>query len=314
VMSAKSYTLNNGLSMPAIAFGGWGGFTEKERDQFAPNFGLALKEGFRHIDGAWFYRTEKQLAEQIRKSGIPREKLFITTKLPFHHCDRVEEFFEDSLKALGLDYIDLYLMHSPAVWADTNPVGTEVPFPIGKIELYETTVNKTWSKMEGLLKTGKVKAIGVSNFSVKILNQLLETAKVVPAVNQVEMHPYLAQQDLLEFCNEKGIHITAYSPTGHRLLRDDPVIKDLAVKYDATPTQIILGWGLARGVSLATQSKNELHRKQTLNLPELDPKDVGKVTALDRMQLSRFKLDEYGTVLGWTPEQYGWEHLKLAEA
>ncbi|KAF9642642.1 reductase AKOR2 [Thelephora ganbajun] len=312
-MSAKSYTLNNGVSMPAIAFGGWGGLTDKDREQFGPTFGLALKEGFRHIDGAWVYRTEKQLAEQIRKSGIPREELFIATKLPFHHCDRVKEFFEDSLKVLGLDYIDLYLMHGPVAWMDTNPVGEEFPFPDGKTQLYDTTVNKTWSKMEELLETGKVRAIGVSNFSTKTLTQLLKTAKVVPAVNQVEIHPYLAQQELLDFCNKNGIHITAYSPTGRRLEREDPLIKELAVKYDVTPTQIILGWALARGVSIATQSKKELHRKHTLNLPELDPEDVKKITALDRKQFAYLQLDKYGTVRGWTPEQYGWEHLKMSD-
>jgi len=312
-MSAKSYTLNNGVSFKTTGFGGWGGLTDEGRDQFGPTFGLALKEGFRHIDGAWLYRTEKHIGEHIRKSGVPREELFVTTKLPLHHCDRIEEYLKDSLKALGLDYVDLYLIHAPVVFADTNPVGEEFPSPTGKVQLYDTTVNKTWSKMEGLLKTGKVRAIGVSNFSIKTLTQLLETAKVIPAVNQVEIHPYLAQQDLLDFCNQKGIHITAYSPTGRRLVREDPVIKDLAVKYDVTPTQIILGWGLARGVSLATQSSKESHRKDTLNLPELDPEDVKKITALDRKQFAYIQLDDHGTIWGWTLEQLGWEHLRLSD-
>jgi len=274
-----------------------------------------LKEGFRHIDEAWMYRTEKYLGEQILKSGIPREELFITTKLPPQHSGRVKEFFEDSLKALGLDYVDLYLIHGPVALADSNPVGEEIPFPDpnNEIKLHPITINETWSMMEDLLETGKVKAIGVSNFSVKTLTQLLETAKVVPAVNQVEMHPYLAQQDLLDFCNEKGIHITAYTPTGGGAVREDPMIKDLAVKYNVTPTQIILGWGLARGVSLATQSSKELHRKQTLNLPDLDQEDVKKITALDCKQSVHLRLDKRGTIWGWTLEQYGWEHLKLVD-
>jgi len=209
----------------------------------------------------------------------------------------------------------LYLLHLPVPWADYDADKYALPtfaFPDGKIELFDTTFNQVWAQMEELLDTGKVKAIGVSNFSVKNLKKLLETAKVVPAANQMEIHPYLIQQDVLDFCNEKGIHVTAYTPTGRSTVQQEPLIQELATKYNSTPVQVILGWGLARGISLATRSRSATRRKEVFNLPDLDPEDVKKISALDKRQMTYYSLDKYGTILGWTLEQYGWEHLKPA--
>ncbi|RPD75005.1 reductase AKOR2 [Lentinus tigrinus ALCF2SS1-7] len=261
------FKLNTGAEMPAIAG------TTQERRREAWRFILSgLKSGYRLIDTAWNYGTEKGTAEAIRKSGIPRSDVWITTKLHHqHHGPYVEEFFEESLKNLETDYVDL-----------------------------------TWARMEKLYDSGRAKAIGVSNFSVKNLEKLLETAKVVPAVNQVEMHPYLAQQELKDFCDDKGIVLTAYTPTGYDTVRSDAVINEIAEKYKVSPAQIILSWHVARGVSVVPRSSKEQRQKDNFNLPKLDPEDIKRIDALDRNQRICNAANERGKVWGWTYEQLGW--------
>ncbi|KAJ7132386.1 NADP-dependent oxidoreductase domain-containing protein [Mycena epipterygia] len=170
------------------------------------------------------------------------------------------------------------------------------------------TCNETWAEMEKIYSSGRARAIGVSNFSIKTIEQLFKTAKVVPAVNQVEMTPYLAQPELLEYCREKGIVVTAYSPSGHENVRSDPTIDALATKYGVTPTQIILSWHVARGVSAVPKSANPDRQKENLavHLPTLSAEDVSKVTALDRNERIVTKIGPDGKLYGWTAEQYGW--------
>ncbi|TFK93599.1 reductase AKOR2 [Polyporus arcularius HHB13444] len=301
--------LNTGAEMPAIGLGGWGGTSQEERRDAWQFMLTALKASFPTTKTIPHFSvgTEKATGEAIKKSGIPRSDVWITTKLHHqHHGPYTEEYFEDSLKNLDTDYVDLWLMHWPQ-HSKFVPGGEDAFDANGDLICYETPVfNETWARMEKIYESGRAKAIGVSNFSVKNLKKLLETAKVVPAVNQVELHPYLIQQELKDFCDEKGIVLTAYSPTGYKNVLTDPTITELADKYKVSPAQIVLGWHVARGVSAVPKSSNEQRQKDNINLPKLDPEDVKRISGLDRGQRLCNAANERGKVWGWSYEQLGW--------
>ncbi|KAL9098522.1 MAG: hypothetical protein Q9187_009645, partial [Circinaria calcarea] len=204
------FKLNNGEEIPAIGFGTW---QDKEAQEEAVT--EALKAGYRHIDTARIYGTEKAVASAIRKSGIPRDQLFITTKLwnNSHHPDDVEEALDASLKDLDTEYLDLYLMHWPSPFARGDVM---FPKSDGKVKPGDTDYVDTYKAMEKALKAGKTKAIGISNFSRAELERLLKETSVVPAVHQLELHPYLQQQSFADFHKSRGIHITQYSPFGNQ--------------------------------------------------------------------------------------------------
>lgn len=236
-MSIHSITdttqLNNGVHMPWLGLGVW---QVAEGQEVIQSVAYALKHGYRSIDTAAGYQNEAGVGEAVRESGIPREQLFITTKLANRDqgYESTLRAFEDSRSKLGLDYIDLYLIHWP-----------------GKDKFQET-----WRAFEKLYKEGLIRAIGVSNFKVHHLERLAESSDIVPAVNQVEFHPLLQQQELLSYCRQKGIQLEAWSPLmqGHL---DLPLIADLAQKYGKTPAQIILRWDLQLGVVTIPKSVRE---------------------------------------------------------
>ncbi|KAH9477442.1 Glycerol 2-dehydrogenase (NADP(+)) [Psilocybe cubensis] len=306
--SSLKATLNNGVEIPLLATGSYAPPTDDKAQAAVPGWILsAIKNGFRHIDTAWGYRTEKSVGIAIKESGLPREEIFVTTKLPWHHQTRVRESFEESLADLGTGYIDLYLLHWP------QPIsfheGNEMPRRADGSYKTDDDVsfNDTWAEMEKLLDTGKVRAIGVSNFSVMNLEKLLATAKVVPAVNQVEMHPYLAQNGLRDYCTRKGILMTAYTPSGYSTVRNDPLIVSLAEKYNVTPTQVILAWHLSRKYVVIPTSKDSTRQKENLNIPNISEVDIEKIWHLDRGQrLCNAADPKYGQVWGWTLDQLGW--------
>ncbi|KAF8907601.1 reductase AKOR2 [Gymnopilus junonius] len=305
----RKVRLNNGVEIPIVGSGGYGGQTKEGILKVKDWLLTALKNGYRHIDTASIYGTEKSVGQAVRESGVPREEIFVTTKLPWNRHDAVRESFEESLANLGLDYVDLYLMHFPQsieYRKDTimprNPDGTLVLNT-------KVTFNDSWAEMEKLLETGKVRAIGVSNFSIKTLEQLFKTAKITPAVNQVELHPYLAQNELRDYCQRKGIALTAYTPSGYATVRDDPLIKSLAEKYEVTPTQIIFAWHLARNTIIVPKSENSERQQQNIRLPTVSEEDLAKIWALDRGQRICNGPDAAtGQVWGWTVEQLGWDN------
>ncbi|KAJ7164525.1 NADP-dependent oxidoreductase domain-containing protein [Mycena filopes] len=302
--------LNTGTFMPAIGLGGGPKTRTPEAVADAERWFLTgFEAGYRHFDGAYAYKTEPQLGAAFRASGIPREEVFITTKLPWYHTKEVERSFNESLSNLGLDYVDLYLLHAPQ--SVNYPKGYEGPTTMQEMFTEGTvdeswTFNDTWAAVERIHASGRARAIGVSNFSIKTLEELLTTAKIVPAVNQVELHPYLAQSELVEYCRTKGITVVAYTPTGREPVRTDPTIVALAAKYNATASQVILAWHLSRGVVAIPGSTDAARQRENINLPILSGEDLASITALHRGERVFNKIAPGGTLFGWTAERLGW--------
>src|ERR671927_1093804 len=231
--------LNNGVEIPRLGLGVYqsppGRITQRI-------LSYALKIGYRHIDTAYIYGNESDVGKAIRESGIHREEVFITTKLWNTRdlgYDSALRSCEDSLRRLGLTYIDLYLIHWPVQGIDNNTI-------------------EIWKAMVNLLREGKARAIGVSNFAIDDLKQILNNSDVVPAVNQVEFHPFLYQKDLLSFCNKNGIELEAYSPLTRGKRLNNRSIMNIAKKYqNKTPAQILIRWSLQHNLIVIPKSIHE---------------------------------------------------------
>lgn len=235
--------LNNGVKMPWLGFG----LYKVEKGQEVENaVREALDAGYRSIDTASYYGNEGGVGRVIAESGIPREELFITTKVwnDEQGYEKTLAAFEKSREKLGIEVIDLYLIHWP------------VP----------ATFQETWKALEKLYSDGKVRAIGVSNFLIPHLEELLKGAKVVPAVNQVEYHPWLSQQELHDFCKSKGIQLVAWSPLARARKLDDPVIQRIAEKHGKTPAQVILRWDIQMGIVTIPKSVTPERIRENKNI------------------------------------------------
>jgi diketogulonate reductase-like aldo/keto reductase len=225
--------LNNGVEMPWLGLGVWRTSPGREtRDAVR----WALETGYRHIDTAHMYGNEKDVGAAIKDSGVPRKEVFVTTKLwnDDHGYDKARKAFEKSRKALGLDQIDLYLIH----------------WPVSSLR------GESWKALEKIYKDGQCRAIGVSNYTVQHLDEVLASAKVPPAVNQVEFHPFLYQKELLDYCRKHRIQLEAYSPLtrGNRLR--DATISGIAKKLGKTPAQILIRWALEHDLVVIPKSAN----------------------------------------------------------
>lgn len=272
----------------------------------------AIKVGYRHFDTASGYGNEEHVGKAVRESGIPRSEIFLTTKLWNHDHGRVKEAFEESLARLNCDYIDLYLIHWP-----------QASTPEGRVLSFDESPNfvETWKSMEALLDTGKVKSIGVSNFSIKTFEVLLPEVKVPPAVNQIQMHPAWPQQDIRDYCNQKGIHITAYSPLGQNdpLFYADPDCQNIAEKHKATVAQVLISWEVHHGMSVIPKSENPDRIKSNFQILDLDDEDIQSLNNFHKKpgmhkQLLSGLDSETGTVFGWTLEQLGWKLDRFGNA
>ena len=285
--NTNTIKLNSGALIPQIGLGTWKSNGEKD----AYNAVLAaLKAGYRHIDTAAIYLNEGQVGKAIRDSGIPREEIFVTTKLWSTQHQEPEKALNESLQRLGLDYVDLYLMHWPVrLGQSTIKDGNLLCFPKlpnGKRDIIVDSWNfiKTWELMQ-LLPREKARNIGVSNFSINNLKQLMASPnfKVIPAVNQVEVHPRLPQHELIQWCREKGIQVEAYSPLGSAdaPILSEPLIINIAKRLNVTPAQVVISWHVQRGYVVLPKSVHADRIEsnlQTFVLPEKDFNDISNLS------------------------------------
>ncbi|KAH7909604.1 NADP-dependent oxidoreductase domain-containing protein [Hygrophoropsis aurantiaca] len=252
-MASPLITLNNGEKIPAVGLGTW----QSKPNEVSNAVKEALLKGYRHIDCAWAYGNEKEVGEGLRASGVPRSEVYITSKLWGTYHRRVEECLDQTLANLGTDYLDLYLIHWPVAM---NPAGNHPVFPTranGNRDIDETRELKdTWKDMEAMVKKGKVRSIGASNFSQMMLEKVLPTAEIVPAVNQLELHLYNPQLALLAYLKAKTIVPQAYSPLGST---DSPLLADeaagvLARRHGLQTADVLLGYLLAKDVVVLPKS------------------------------------------------------------
>ncbi|KIW06917.1 uncharacterized protein PV09_02586 [Verruconis gallopava] len=274
------FKLNTGSEIPAIGLGTWQSKPGEVREAVK----IALQKGYRHIDTAFAYGNEKEVGLGIKDSGVPREEIWITTKLdnPWHK--RVEEGINASLKNLGVDYVDLYLMHWPS--------SSDPSDPTLKTQYKDWNFIDTWREMQKLPASGRVKNIGVSNFGIRNLERLFaaESTTTVPAVNQIELHPNCPSPKLLDYCKKKGIHCTAYSclgSTNSPLYKNQDLIK-LAEKKGKTVQQVLLMWGLQRGTSVIPKSVSAERIEANFDLDGWELSDE-EMKQLDSMP-ERFKV------------------------
>ncbi len=258
-------TLHNGVEMPRF---GLGVFKVQDGDEVVQSVKAALDTGYRSIDTAAVYKNEEGVGQALAETDVPREEIFVTTKLwnSEQGYDSTLKAFDESLKKLGLDYVDLYLIH----------------WPLPKKGKFK----ETWQAFEKLYEEGRVRAIGVSNFNAHHLEELMEDCKVKPMVNQVEFHPKLTQQKVHEFCKQHQIQLEAWSPLMQGQLLDNPTIVEIANKHDKSPAQVILRWDLQNEVVTIPKSIKPHRIKENADIFdfELSQEDMDKISALNEDQ------------------------------
>ena len=261
--------LNDGSQIPQLGFGVF----QIENDDTAEAVTRALDAGYRHIDTAQMYGNEKQVGEAVRASGLPRGSVFVTSKLSnnAHRPDDARRAFDATLAALDLGYVDLFLIH----W----------PLPTR----YDGDYVSTWQVLEEFQREGRARSIGVSNFEVDHLQRLAVETETVPAVNQIEVHPYFCNEDVRAYGKEHGIATEAWSPIAQGGVLGDPVIAGVAEKVGRTPAQVVLRWHLERGDIVFPKSTTPARIVENFALFdfELEPSDVEALAALDRGEKGR---------------------------
>jgi alcohol dehydrogenase (NADP+) len=252
----------------------------------------ALDAGFRHFDCAERYRNEREVGEALHAGltagGIAREDIFVTTKLwnSNHRPERVKPAFKASLKRLGIDYLDLYLIHTPFAF---QPGDDQEPRDQNGNLIYDrgVTLLDTWRALESLIDQGQCRAIGLSDITLNELQPIYESARIKPAVVQVEAHPYLPETELLEFCKQKGIVFLAFAPLGHGVrpgLMEDPVISAISRRVGKTPAQVLLAWAVQRGTALLTTPKSAARAKENFNISALPEDALDEINRIQTRQ------------------------------
>eukprot|EP00796_Vickermania_ingenoplastis_P011875 gene11876-8162_t len=261
---ATFLTLHNGVKMPQFGLGVWQSNAGAETEKAVV---AALKAGYKHIDTAMIYKNEESVGAGIKASGVPRDQIFVTTKVwnSDQGYDSTLQAFDTSIKKLGLDYIDLYLIHWPKTASGIK-------------------YKDTWKAMEKLYEEKKVRAIGVSNFQRSHLDDLLADCKVVPMVNQIELHPLNSQKELCHYCASKNIAITAWSPLGQGNLLSDPTLVEIGKKHGKTAAQVILRWDIQHGIITIPKSVHEERIKENANIFdfELTEEEMTRIDAMNQ--------------------------------
>jgi len=255
-------TLSDGNKIPQIGLGLW---KVKDQAEFNTAFETAVQAGYRHFDSAQAYDNEHMLGAALQRSGLKREEAWVTTKVAVEHFGyhHARTSFDESLEKLKLDYVDLLLLH----------------FPVTILR------KKSWTALEEIQAAGKAKSIGVSNFTIKHLEEMKDYAKVMPAVNQVELHVFLQQPELLEYCRQHDITVEAYSPLAHaKAGADEPVLVELAEKYGKSYAQIMLRWCLQKDLIILPKSVTPSRIKENIDVFdfELTEADMQKLAGLER--------------------------------
>lgn len=262
--TVPAVTLNDGRSIPQLGFGTY----QIEPDQTAKAVATALEVGYRHIDTAQMYDNEKGVGEGIRASGLDRDDVFVTSKLGNgnHAPDDARRSFDATLEALGTDHVDLFLVH----W----------PLPTR----YDGDFVSTWKVLEELHADGRARSVGVSNFQVAHLERLARECELVPAVNQIEVHPYLGNDELRAYGREHGIVTEAWSPIAQGAVLDDPTVVEVAQAVGKSPAQVVLRWHLQRGDVVFPKSVTPDRVRENFDVldVELDEEQMKRLTALDR--------------------------------
>ena len=265
----RDITLNNGVSIPQIGFG-----TYKTTVQDGYRIILdAIRAGYTHLDTAAIYGNEEETGRAVRESGIPREEFFITSKLNRNRLgyENTKKEFEESLRKLQMDYLDLYLMHWP------RPDYGEEGF-----DDWEELDRESWRAMEELLKEGKIRAIGVSNFLPHHFENLLKTAKIIPVLNQLELHPGYLQEEAVSYCRKKNIALEAWSPIGRARLMKNPLLNEMAEKYGVSVAHLCLSFGLQSGFIILPKSTHIERMKENLKADHdlLSDEDKEKIRSM----------------------------------
>ncbi|MEI2468785.1 aldo/keto reductase [Peribacillus frigoritolerans] len=257
----ETITLHNGVKMPQLGFGV---FKVKNGNETVESVKKAVEVGYRAIDTAAIYENEEGVGQAIRECGVPREELFITSKVwnTEQGYDTTLKAFEDSLKRLGLEYLDLYLIHWP-----------------GKDKYLET-----WRALEKLYKDGKVKSIGVSNFHIHHLENLLANSEVKPVVNQIELHPLLTQVEIRDYCAKHEIKVESWSPLGRGNLLEEPTINHIAKKHGKSPAQVLIRWHLQHDLVVIPKSITPFRIKENAQVFDfsLSLNEMNQIDALNK--------------------------------
>lgn len=261
-----TFTLNNGVKVPCVAFGT---YKAAEGDN-VEILRRAVACGYRYFDTASFYGTETFLGQAVKESGIPREEFFITSKMWKDEMgyEATKEAFAKSLERLGMDYLDLYLIH----WPQPSP----------DCEDWKTVDAETWRALEELYEEGKVRAIGLSNFLPHHIENLMKNCRVRPMVDQIEFHPGHTQETVLSYCRKHDILVQAWSPVGRGRVLADALITELAAKYGVSPAQVCLRYALQRGVVPLPKSSSEERMRQNRDLFsfEISGEDMYRIGAM----------------------------------
>ena len=268
-MTVPDLLLNSGHKIPQLGFGVF----KIDPAETADAVIEALRVGYRHIDTAQMYRNETEVGEGVRASGLDRSEVYLTSKLNngFHRPDDARRAFDGTLEALGSDYVDLFLIH----W----------PLPT----LYDGDFVSTWLTLEEFYRQGRARSIGVSNFQVSHLRRLVQEGEVVPAVNQIEVHPYLCNEEVRATNAELGIVTEAWSPLAKGRFLQDPTVGAIASRLGRTPAQVTLRWHIQRGDVIFPKSTTPARIRENLQIFvfELEPEDIAAISALDRGEAGR---------------------------
>ncbi|KAF2098092.1 aldehyde reductase [Rhizodiscina lignyota] len=284
--TGRTFKLNSGYSIPAVGLGTW----QSKPNEVAKAVETALRAGYRHIDGAAAYENEDEVGRGILASGVPRKDIFITSKLwnTHHAAADVEEGLDNTLKELQTDYVDLYLIHWPvsfqkASFKDRFPIS-----PVdGGVHVTDVSASETWRAMEALVRKGKIRSIGVSNFTRERIEELHKTAEIKVACNQIEAHPYFQQPEFTKWMQDQGIVVAAYSPLGNNIYNfprgvDDPVVIGIAKELGKEPAQVLIQWAVQRGTVVLPKSVTPARIEANFQDFELPEDAFEKITALDR--------------------------------